>query len=309
MTNLIVRPADHALDRAERVYLANKAPGTVDRYTRRISEWRAWMTVKDRGKLVEALQDYRAHLEAIGNAPRTVKNKLVTIKKLLRTAAALDPSLAAALPQLDLVETPRVSNEVQGKRLSFRQAHTLIHAPDTTTAGGLRDTAILSLMTVCGLRRSEVATLTWDHLSVLDDVPVILNLEGKYGVRTVKLPRWLDTLLDAWHVAAGFEDADMGVIFVPVHKSGAVHLQEQPMTTKAIYKLVIKWCKRAGVPVVKPHDLRRTAAALSRRGGASIEQVQIMLGHKSPQTTSQYIGEQLKLDDHAVDYNALEVGI
>jgi integrase len=48
---------------------------------------------------------------------------------------------------------------------------------------------------------------------------------------------------------------------------------------------------------------RRTAASLARKGGASIEQVQVMLGHSSPQTTSQYIGEGLDLDDHAVDYS------
>jgi integrase len=32
-----------------------------------------------------------------------------------------------------------------------------------------------------------------------------------------------------------------------------------------------------------------------------MEQVQLMLGHASPQTTSQYIGAALDLDDHAVD--------
>jgi integrase len=77
------------------------------------------------------------------------------------------------------------------------------------------------------------------------------------------------------------------------------------ITPHAIYKLVNHYTKLAGVPDVKPHDLRRTAALLSRRGGASIEQVQLMLGHASPQTTSNYIGEMLNLDDNAVDYNPL----
>ena len=73
----------------------------------------------------------------------------------------------------------------------------------------------------------------------------------------------------------------------------------------AIYKLVNYYTRRTGLPAVKPHDLRRTAALLSRRGGATIEQVQLMLGHASPQTTSDYIGESLDLDDNAVDYNPL----
>ena len=58
---------------------------------------------------------------------------------------------------------------------------------------------------------------------------------------------------------------------------------------------------------VHDRDLRRTAALLARRGGASIEQVQLMLGHASPQTTSNYIGESLNLDDNAVDYSPLRI--
>jgi integrase len=79
------------------------------------------------------------------------------------------------------------------------------------------------------------------------------------------------------------------------------------MTPHAIYKLINTYTAMTGLPPVKPHDLRRTAALLARRGGASIEQVQIMLGHASPQTTSNYIGETLDLDDNAVDYNPLRL--
>jgi hypothetical protein len=39
----------------------------------------------------------------------------------------------------------------------------------------------------------------------------------------------------------------------------------------------------------------------------STEQVQVMLGHANPQTTSEYIGEGLDLEDHAVDYNQAEI--
>ncbi len=63
-----------------------------------------------------------------------------------------------------------------------------------------------------------------------------------------------------------------------------------------------------GMGASPPTTLRRTAASLARRGGASIEQVQVMLGHSSPQTTSQYIGEGLDLDDHAVDYSDVQIG-
>ena len=60
--------------------------------------------------------------------------------------------------------------------------------------------------------------------------------------------------------------------------------------------------KKNKIAAISIHDLWRTAAALTRRNRASIEQVQVMLGHACPQTTGQYIGEELDLDEHTVDY-------
>ncbi len=41
---------------------------------------------------------------------------------------------------------------------------------------------------------------------------------------------------------------------------------------------------------VRPHDLRRTFAKLAHKGGASIDQIQLSLGHSSVQTTERYLG-------------------
>ena len=68
-----------------------------------------------------------------------------------------------------------------------------------------------------------------------------------------------------------------------------------------------QYTEQIGLEGISPHDLRRTAASLARKGGASIEQVQVMLGHANPQTTSEYIGEGLDLEDHAVDYSDISI--
>ena len=39
-----------------------------------------------------------------------------------------------------------------------------------------------------------------------------------------------------------------------------------------------------------PHDLRRTCAKLCRAGGGELEQIQLLLGHASIQTTERYLG-------------------
>jgi integrase len=296
------------LEEAMVTYLAGLAPNTQRAYASRLSAFLNWREGQRAAPLVAHLKQYVAYLQMErGLSPRSVQAHLNTIKGMLRTAAALEPRLAPSIPQLDLVKAPQVRGQVQGARLTRDQATALLETPGRTTAKGLRDTAILGLLLTLGLRRSEVCRLTWGHLTELDGYQVIANLRGKHGrVRTLKLPVWLWRLIMAWGDVAGLNKSDPERhIFVPITKDGKVLKYRKGLTSHAIYKLVERYTKKAGLPDVKPHDLRRTAALLSRRGGASIEQVQLMLGHASPQTTSDYIGETLDLDDNAVDYNPL----
>lgn len=306
----ISRRATDLLEQATETYLAGMAPNTQRAYFSRLSAFVAWRAAQTPAPLVVHLKRYVAYLQdERGLSPRSVQAHVNTIKGMLRTAAALEPELAAGLPQLELVKSPTVRGLVQGRRLTAQQARTLLSAPGTDTLKGLRDTAILALLLVLGLRRSEVCTLTWGHITELEGHKVIANLKGKHGrVRTLKLPVWLWRLINRWGETAGLDTTDTTQhVFVPITKDGHVLTRRKGMTPHAIYKLVNTYTAREGLPPVKPHDLRRTAALLARRGGATIEQVQLMLGHASPQTTSNYIGETLNLDDNAVDYNPLHL--
>ena len=62
-----------------------------------------------------------------------------------------------------------------------KSAGTLLSAPDITTVRGLRDRAILAVLLGCGLRRSEVAALTFNHLQQRDGRWCIVDLVGKHG--------------------------------------------------------------------------------------------------------------------------------
>jgi len=95
-------------------------------------------------------------------------------------------------------------------------------------------------------------------------------------------------------------------MFIAIGKGDIVH-HGQRLASSAIAWLVKQDTEQVGLEGISPHDLRRTAASLARKGGASIEQVQVMLGHANPQTTSEYIGEGLDLADHAVDYSQIEL--
>jgi integrase len=301
---------DTLLDQARETYLAGLAPNTQRAYASRLDAFMQWQAEQPPAALVTHLKQYVGYLQnEQGLAPRSVQAHINTIKGMLRVAAALEPRLATGLPQLELVKPPRVRGEVQGLRLTAQQARTLLNAPGNDTVKGLRDSAILGLLLTLGLRRSEICTLTWAHLTEIEGHKVIANLKGKHGrIRTLKLPVWLWRLIMTWKEQAGLEDAaPTRRVFIPITKDGKVLTYRKGMTPHAIYKLINYYTEEHRLPPVKPHDLRRTAALLARRGGATIEQVQLMLGHASPQTTSNYIGESLDLDDNAVDYNPLRL--
>jgi integrase len=298
------------LEQAVATYVAGMAPNTQRAYASRLHAFLEWRAMQPPGAFVVHLKKYVAYLrEEQSLSPRSIQAHVNTIKGMLRTAAALEPSLAAGLPQLDLVKAPQVRGEVQGKRLTAQQARELLNAPGKENAKGLRDSAILGLLLTLGLRRSEICTLTWGHITEIDGHRVIANLKGKHGrIRTLKLPVWLWRLLVEWGENSGLDMKNTEHrVFVPITKDGHVLARRTGLTPHAIYRLINTYTVMANLPPVKPHDLRRTAALLARRGGATIEQVQLMLGHASPQTTSNYIGETLNLDDNAVDYSPLRL--
>ena len=55
----------------------------------------------------------------------------------------------------------------------------------------------------CGLRRSEVAALTFAHIQKRDGRWCIVDLVGKHGrIRTTPMPNWVKVAIDAWITAA-----------------------------------------------------------------------------------------------------------
>ena len=49
------------------------------------------------------------------------------------------------------------------------------------------------------------------------------------------------------------------------------------------------------VPGLAPHDCRRSCAKLCRAAGGELEQIQLLLGHASVQTTERYLGTKQDL--------------
>jgi integrase len=76
-----------------------------------------------------------------------------------------------------------------------------------------------------------------------------------------------------------------------------------------VWQLLQGYARVAGVAGIAPHDLRRTCAKLCRAAGGELEQIQLLLGHASVQTTERYIGTKQDLVHAPNDVIKLRVAV
>jgi site-specific recombinase XerD len=274
------------------------SPHTRRAYEHALDSFHAWYRPDEHGPFSRAVvQQYRAALEGQGRSPSTINVQLAALRKLASEAAdngLLAPELAAGISK---VRGARHAGVRAGNWLTREQAEQLLRLPDGTTLKGRRDQALLCLFIGCGLRRSELAALTIEHVQQRDGRWVIVDLLGKgQRVRSVPMPAWAKAALDRWTQAAGIT---AGRVLRAINKAG--RLVGDSMTPQSIFEVVEKHSVKLGVAVA-PHDLRRTFAKLAHRGKAPLEQIQLSLGHASIQTTERYLGVKQDFIDAPCDH-------
>ena len=181
------------------------SPHTRRAYRRALTDFLSWHQTQLAPTLtIAVVQRYRAYLLDEAYSAASINQRLAAIKKLVREAAdnqLLDPAVAASI---DNVSGAKQKGQRVGNWLTTEQTQMLLNAPDTTTLKGLRDPALLAVALGCGLRRSEIVALTFEHLQQREGRWVIIDLRGKHQrIRAVPMPRWAKLAIEAWQIAAG----------------------------------------------------------------------------------------------------------
>jgi len=245
---------------------------------------------------------YRYELEHRQLAPATINLRLAAVRRLAYEASdsgLLNPDLAVGIRRVKGAKRLGIR---LGNWLTAGQARKILNVTDTTSMKGKRDYAMLALLLGCGLRRSELTSLTLDHLQQRDERWAIVNLFGKGGhVRTVPILNWVRTALDGWIVAA---QIDRDRIFRCVSRTGTVWGLK--ISEKVVWCVVRQRAKEAGIDRLAPHDLRRTCARLCHAAGGELEQIQFLLGHRSVETTERYLGCRQRLSAAVNDKIGIE---
>lgn len=249
----------------------------------------------------EVLAAWRNHLKEQGLMPGTINQKLAAVRKLVQRAVAYGLMAADHAAAICATKNVRELGTRSGNWLSQAQAQALIEAPSPSTLKGKRDRAALGLLVGCGLRRSEAAGLQFEDIQQRDGRWVIPDLRGKHGrIRTVPVPAWVKEAVDRWAAAA---EIHSGTILRGMDRHD--HITHDSLSGQALFNLAAQY---GGAIKVKigAHDLRRTCAKLCRKHGGELEQIQLLLGHASIQTTERYLGTRQDLDNAPNDHLGLK---
>jgi integrase len=298
MSALAVVPALSCWEQLKALVLDSvSSPHSRRAYARALDDFRDWYRPEEHGPFGRAVvQAYRAELERRELAPSTVNVRLAALRKLALEAAENGLLAAETAAGVARVRGARQAGIRAGNWLTPDQAERLLRLPDLSTLKGKRDQALLALLVGCGLRRSELAALTVEHIQQREGRWVLLDLVGKgKRVRSVPMPGWAKAAVDRWTEAAAITD---GRILRAVNKGDRV--VSDRMAPQSIFEAVERCSRELGVPVA-PHDLRRTFAKLAHRGQAPVEQIQLSLGHASLRTTERYLGLEQDLTDAPCD--------
>lgn len=179
------------------------------------------------------------------------------------------------------IEAPKLGRPLP-TALTETEVESLIAAPDTSTAFGLRDRAMLELLYATGLRVTELVTLTVTQVNRQQGV---IRVSGK-GNKERMVPIGEDAL--DW--IATYLRNGRGVI-LGARQSDALFPSRacRAMTRQAFWQIIKRHSRSAGIRKgLSPHTLRHAFATHLLNHGADLRVVQMLLGHNDISTTQIY---------------------
>lgn len=163
--------------------------------------------------------------------------------------------------------------------LTVEEIDRIIAAVDTSTTKGMRDSAMLEVLYSCGLRVSELTSLRMTDLFFGEGYLRVVGKGNKQRLVPVSAAARdkIQLYLEHRRPAQPKED----VVFL--------NNRGTQLTRVMVFTVIRQAAARAGIDKhISPHTFRHSFATHLLEGGASIRQVQEMLGHESIITTEIY---------------------
>ena len=181
----------------------------------------------------------------------------------------------------EFIDPPKTGRKLPDV-LTVAEIESIINTFDSDERFGIRNKAIVETLYSCGLRVSELTTLRISDLFFNDGFIRVIGKGDKQRLVPISetAKRRIEAYLLLRHtMQTDARDAD--IVFLNNKGRG--------LTRVMIFHIIKKAALAAGITkTISPHTFRHSFATHLLEGGASIRQVQEMLGHESILTTEIY---------------------
>jgi integrase/recombinase XerD len=268
------------------------APKTLVKLQRLTSELARWMSRECGCHWCNAhAEDLRRYLSGFAStSASTIAGRRWMLARLYRWATSEglvdeDPVKGFARMRGLPKARPYAPTEAQVLRLML--------VPDTGTALGLRDRAVLELLYATGLRAAELAGLRMHQIQREENA---INVTGKGSRERVVIygehaGYWLEQYL-SWAREELLAKAKGGrttdALFV--HPTSLLSLRYFHLLA-----MVKQHALAANLPLVTPHTLRHAFATHLKDRGMDLRSIQTLLGHDDLDTTTVYIRTRMAI--------------
>ena len=252
---------------------------TLSAYRSDLCSYAGWLASASRDLLQSRPEDILAYLATLtGKSSRTSARRLSSLRRFFQYLAregriSHDPCARVA--------APRIGRPLP-KSLTEEEVESLLDAPDTATAVGLRDRAMLEVLYATGLRVSELVGLQLGQVNLRQGVLRVVGKGNKERLAPLgeEASDWVEKFIRQGRAE-----------LLPGHPVDTLFPSRRgrTMTRQTFWHAIKRHARRAGLgKTLSPHVVRHAFATHLLNHGADLRVVQMLLGHSDISTTQIY---------------------
>ena len=220
---------------------------------------------------------------AKNHSPATVNATLSALKGVAKALWRQKVLSSEDFAAINDIKRFRGKRESRGRMLERDEISRLFNYLDASASPrNARNAAICSLLLGCGLRRSEIITLSLADFDFTDHSFIVTG-KGNKEARCF-LPEDCCKRVREW---LEYRGTDAGPMICTIDKNGEIY-PDKGLTDQRIYAIIKDLCNKLNFKNFSPHDLRRTYGSYLLDLGVDLVTVRDLMRHSSVSTTQIY---------------------
>jgi len=271
-------------DYLESLRQRNLSPKSVEIHRNALDRFLFYLKERDLERVqdvrAEDLEAYRLALVEGTLAPASIDLYLRSVRQFFswlesRQILFLNPAAGLVIPKVRRKLLPVPSEEEIGR---------LLAQPNVNTACGVRDRALLETAYSTGARRGELCAMQFDQVDLEQGLMSVLGKGNKQRMVPLgrEAVRWLKKYIEEVRPKLLKGRTDEPALWITTRGT--------PLGYLPLEQMLRGHAQRANLQThISPHSIRRACATHMLRHGAHPLELQLLLGHSSLKTLSQYL--------------------